>query len=696
MNLLLRLRHLPRDARDTLFLLGVIAWIVLPQIDHLPVWCSGATGLVLIWRGWIALKGKSLPSRWWLLLLLVLASGATYYSHRTLMGRDAGVTFIVVLLALKTLEMRARRDAFVVFFLGFFALLSNFFFSQSLLTAAAMVIGLLGLLTALVNQHMPVGRPPLLLAARTAGWMALLGAPIMVVLFVLFPRVAPLWGMPGDAMGGRSGLSNNMQVGNIASLALDSSVAMRLRFEGEAPAQRDLYFRGPVLTTFDGREWRPLRSTLSSRMQLDSNLQVSGAPVRYELTLEGNNFPWLPLLDATVDAPALPGYNATMRSDLQWATDRPIGELVRFKVQSYTRFRHGPVKIEPGLTDSVALPAGFNPRTQQLALDLRSDPRYSQADPATLIRAVMEMLRTGGYRYTLDPGIFGSHTADEFWFDRKEGFCEHIASSFVLLMRALHIPARVVTGYQGGELNPLDGFWTVRQSDAHAWAEVWLQDQGWVRVDPTSAVAPARTGSLQRLLPPRSAIAQALSNISPGFEINLRALWEATNNRWNQWVLNYSQARQLNLLRNVGFSSPSWEDLSTLLIGVIVGVSLLGAAWIQWERMRQDPWLRLLHGARRNLQKAGWVVSPESPPRQLAAALQAHASNSDRGDSNAPDFASKAELEQIQDWLLRLEAWRYARSTASASEARAAMGTLRRQFRQIHWPPYPNPQRQNT
>ena len=300
MNLLYRLKHLPRDTRDTLFLLVVIGWIVLPQIEHLPLWCSGMTGLVLLWRGWIALKGKSLPSRWWLLPLLLLAAGATFYSHRTLMGRDAGVTFIVVLLALKTLEMRARRDAFVVFFLGFFALLSNFFFSQSLLTAMAMVLGLLGLLTALVNQHMPVGRPPLLLAARTAGWMALLGAPIMVVLFVLFPRVAPLWGMPGDAMGGRSGLSGSMQVGTIASLALDSSVAMRLRFEGPAPAQRAMYFRGPVLTNFDGREWKTLRSPLATRMPLASSLQVSGSPIRYELTLEGNNHPWLPLLDATL------------------------------------------------------------------------------------------------------------------------------------------------------------------------------------------------------------------------------------------------------------------------------------------------------------------------------------------------------------------------------------------------------------
>ncbi len=678
MNLLHRLKHLPRDARDTLFVLAVIAWIILPQTEHLPLWCSAMTALVLLWRGWLAIQGKALPSRWWLLLLLLLACGATFYSHQTLLGRDAGVTFVVVLLALKTLEMRARRDAFVVFFLGFFALLSNFFFSQSLLTALAMVIGLLGLLTALVNQHMPVGRPPLLLAARTAGWMALLGAPLMVLLFVLFPRVAPLWGLPGDAMGGRTGLAGSMRVGTIANLALDSSVAMRIRFEGAVPPQRELYFRGPVLTTFDGSEWKPLRSAFPARMQLAGNLQVSGSPIRYEVTLEGNNHSWLPLLDATPERPDLKDYSVNMQPDLQWTSARPIGELVRFKAQAYTHFRHGPLKEELGLQDQVDLPAGFNPRTLQLALDLRRDPRYAGAEAPALVNAVLDKLRTGGYRYTLDPGVYGSHTADEFWFDRKEGFCEHIASSFVLLMRALDVPARVVTGYQGGELNPVDGFWTVRQSDAHAWAEVWMAGQGWVRVDPTSAVAPARTGSVQRLMPVRSVIAQALGAMSPGFELNLRAYWEAGNNRWNQWVLNYSQARQLTLLRSLGFTAPGWEDLSLVLIGSIVALSLLGAAWTQWDRRRRDPWLRLLHAAAARLQQAGLPVAAHTPPRQMAQALQ------DRAAGAAAAHA--IELARIQDWLLRLEAWRYAPAVASPAHARRALGTLQREYRQLHWP----------
>ena len=238
--MLTSLRKLPRDTRDTLFLLGVIAWVLLPQVAHLPLWCSAGAGAVLLWRGWLALQVRPLPGKWWLLGLLTVMIAATFATHGTLLGRDAGVTMLVVLLTLKTLELRARRDAFVVFFLGFFCMLSNFFYSQSLLTAFSMLLGLLGLLTALVNAHLPVGRPPLAQAAKTAGWMALLGAPIMIVLFLLFPRLAPLWGVPGDAMTGRSGLSASMEVGNIAQLALDNSVAMRIKFEGEALPQRDL------------------------------------------------------------------------------------------------------------------------------------------------------------------------------------------------------------------------------------------------------------------------------------------------------------------------------------------------------------------------------------------------------------------------------------------------------------------------
>lgn len=663
--MLQRLQALPRETRDTLFLLAVIAWTVAPQAANLPLWCSGMTAAMLAWRARIAWKGLPLPSRWWLFGLLVIATAATLFTHRTLFGRDAGVTFIIMLLALKTLEMRARRDAFVIFFLGFFALLSNFFFSQSLLTAASMLVALLGLLTALVNSHMPVGRPPLAQSARTAAWMALLGAPIMAILFMLFPRIAPLWGVPSDAMAGRSGLSNSMKVGNIASLALDNSVALRIKFEGNAaPPQSTLYFRGPVLSSFDGREWKPLRSQLPSLMQLAPDLEVQGKPFSYQVTMEASYKPWVLVLDATPEAPKLFGYNATMDADLHWTADRPIGDLVRYNVTSYAQFQHGPRQRTVGLQDYVDLPQGFNPRTRQLAEQIKG--AHPEANTRQLVDLVLKKLATEDYGYTLEPGVYGTHTADEFWFDRKVGFCEHIASAFVLLMRAMNVPARVVTGYQGGDINGLDGYWTVRQSDAHAWAEVWMAQQGWVRVDPTASVAPGRIGTYQPLEAPANVFQQAMVTVSPALAGGLRAAWEAVNNRWNQWVLNYSQTRQLDMLRNLGFESPSWEDLGYVLAALVVLAGTGGAIWTQLEQRRIDPWLRLLHAARRKLETAGIALPATTPPRQMAAAL--------------PEDEVWTALRQ---WLLKLEAWRYQADSAATP---ATLRSLQQEFRRLRWP----------
>ncbi len=663
--MLMRLRQLPRDSRDTLFLLLVTAWIMLPQVGHLPLWCSVLAAGLMLWRGWLALTARALPPRWWLLALLILTVTATFYTYRTLLGREAGVTLIVVLLALKMLELRAKRDAFVVFFLGFFTLLTNFFHSQSLLTAAAMLLGLLGLLTALVNAHMPVGKPPLLQAARMAGSMALLGAPIMLVLFLLFPRLAPLWGLPSDAMSGRSGLSGSMQVGTIAQLALDDSIALRIRFDGAAPGTSDLYLRGPVLSSFDGREWRSLRSRLPLRLRLPAELQVRGAPVSYEVTLEPNSQPWLLVLDAAPEKPQASGLAARQTAELQWLSDRPVTDLLRYRAQSYIDFRHGPLQYAVGLQDYLDLPDGFNPRTRALGEQLR---REANGDGTALVAAALERLRRGGYRYTLEPGVFGVHSADEFWFDRKQGFCEHIAASFVILLRAAGVPARVVTGYQGGERNALDGYFVVRQSDAHAWAEVWLAGRGWVRVDPTGAVAPGRIGALQRLQAPRGAIAGALlGTLSPDLTLRLRAAWDAANNGWNQWVLNYTQSRQLNLLRSIGFDAPGWEDLTYLLLGIVVLSSLLGAAWTRWERSRQDPWLRLLARAALRLQKAGVTLAPNSTPRAVATQLAA------QRDANDPRVAA------LLDWLLRLEAQRYA----APPQRGGSLATLQAEFKQL-------------
>ena len=619
----LRWQHLPRDTRDTLFLLFVIGWTVLPHAGHLPAWCSLLTLVVLLWRAQLALGGAALPGRWVLVAVLLLATGLTFWSHRTLLGKEPGVTMAVVLMALKTLELRARRDAFVVFFLGFFIVLTHFLYSQSLAVAAAMLVSVWGLLTALVLAHMPVGQPSLRQASRLAARTALLGAPIMVLLFVLFPRIGPLWGVPQDGVA-KTGLSNSMRMGSVAEIAQDDAVVMRLRFDaGEPPAPGAQYFRGPVLSRFDGVEWLPGPPEPQSAAPGPDGLRARGAPVRYEMTLEPLRLTNLPLLEATAVAPAIEGFDVTATPDLQWFASRPVLERLRFRAESYPQFSHGPTVPTRQLRAALALPAGANPRTLEWAAALRRDPRYASADARALAGVLLRRIRTEGYSYTIAPGEYGRDAVDEFWLDRREGFCEHFAAAFVVVMRALGVPARVVTGFQGIDPLPVDGFWVVRQNAAHAWAEYWQPGEGWVRADPTAAVAPERIDRGRRLAPPQGMVAGAIANVSPELLARLRDGWEAINNRWNQWVLNYARGQQLDVLKKLGFASPSWQDLALLLIGALSTLALAGAAWAWWDRHHTDPWQRQMARLRRTLRALGLPSGAHEPPRGLAQRVRA-------------------------------------------------------------------------
>ena len=664
MTLHARLEALPRDTRDTLFLLAVVAWVIAPHASHLPWWTLALALGLLAWRAQLAWRARALPGRWVMGALLLLAVGASWLTHRSLLGRDPGVTLIVLLLALKTLEMRARRDALVVFFLAFFTLLSHFFYSQSLPIAAAQLLALLGLLTAVVNAHLPVGRPPLRQSLRIAARLMLWGAPVMLVLFLLFPRMAPLWGVPDDGLAGRSGLSPDMTIGEIARLALDDSVALRVRFDtpqGEPPTRSALYFRGPVLSEFDGRQWREAWDSGPP-----AQLQVRGAALSYEVTLEPHRRRWLLTLDAAAAPPELPGQRVRMTAQLQWLSQQPVTDVLRYRAQSHVDFQQGPLQRSPQLAAYTALPPGSDPRTMALAAQMRAQ---IGPDPGALVEAALARLRTGGYRYTLEPGTIAADTADDFWFDSRQGFCEHIASAFVVLMRALGIPARIVTGFQGGERNPVDGYWTVRNSDAHAWAEVWLADQGWVRVDPTAAVAPARTSAFQRLAAPRGALGQAMDSvIAPGLVQRLRSAWEAMNSGWNQWVLNYTQGRQADLLRWLG--TPHWQTLAQWL-GALAALAALAIGTRLWRARGApaDGWQRLWRQAQARLQRAGLALPAHAPPRTMAALASA------QWGSDAAALAA---------WLLRLEHLRYA--PPGAANAAAQLSALRRDFKTLTWP----------
>jgi transglutaminase-like putative cysteine protease len=639
-----RAAHLPRETRDTLFLLAVIGWTIAPHLLRLPAWSGALVLALLAWRARLALGGGALPNRWVVTALLLLATGLTFWGERTLLGKEAGITLLVVLMSLKTLELRARRDALVVFFLGFFLVLTHFLYSQSLATGLWLLVAVWGLLSALVLAHMPVGRPPLARAGAVAARAALLGLPVMAVMFVLFPRIGPLWGLPQDAAG-RTGLSGSLRLGGVASVAEDDSIALRVRFFDAVPPQHQLYFRGPVLSNFDGREWTRLAPSVAVAQRPRLELELRGAPVRYEITAEPSRLPLLPMLEMTPDldtaAPHIEGWLLTLRPDAQWQVDRPLTERVRVQASAWLDHRHGPREAVPGLRDLVRLPPGGNPRTLQWVAQFRQRPGLVGADARTLATAVLGQIRTGGYTYTLEPGPYEGDAIDEFWLDRKLGFCEHFAAAFVVVMRALDVPARLVTGYQGADAEPQDGYWIVRQRNAHAWAEYWQAGSGWVRVDPTAAVAPERVQRGRSLRPPPGLMAEAMSSIDPALALRLRDAWESVNNRWNQWVLNYSRGQQFDLMRRLGFEAPNWQDLASVLIGLLCSASLAGAGWAWWDRRRRDPWQALQQRVQARLHALGVTVLPHHAPRTRAERVRAAL-----GDRGEPLAALLDELDR--------------------------------------------------
>lgn len=582
-------RPMSRDKADMLMLLTACALVLAPHAMHLPGWASAAAAFLLFWRGWITFRGERMPPRWLLLPIAAGAMTAVYFTHKTFIGRDAGVTMLVLLLAFKLLEMNARRDLFVVIFLAFFLMLTALFYSQSIGTALLLSAALIAMLTAQLSYQYTNSAPPF----RTRLWLGtrifLLAVPLTLVLFYLFPRVqGPLWGMPGEGGSARTGMSETMAPGNISRVALSDDVAFRAKFVDAPPDKPQRYWRASVLGNYDGRTWSPLR--LPYHRVEPTILQRNGNPIRYQVTMEPTSQHWLFALEAPAAAPALRDNAALISSDMQLRSAKPITERLRYDVSSHTDFRLQPQATRIGLQDWLELPPGFNPLTHQFAGQLRSHTD----DPAAMIDMVLAYFREQNFRYTLEAPLLGRNAVDDFLFGTRAGFCEHYSSAFVVLMRVLDIPARVVTGYQGGAMNPVDGFMTVRQSDAHAWAEVWLAGRGWVRVDPTAAVAPDRIERNLESVLPRRAFGGLLSFESgPGSLLSqlkgIQQHWDAVTNGWNQWVMNYTPNKQKSFLRSLGFDNADWRTMAILLL--VCGGVALGAVTLPLllHRQKRDP-----------------------------------------------------------------------------------------------------------
>ena len=403
--------RLPRDTRDSFFLLGVISAVIVPHAGHLPWWSSALTAIVLGWRGLLAWRQRPLPSRWWLAAVIVIYTGLTWLTFRTVIGREAGITLLVMLMALKTMELRARRDAFVVFFLGFFLVLTQFLYSQSLLMAVWSLVSLWGLLAAVVLAQMPSGVPSIAIAARRAAGTTALGLPVMVLLFVLFPRVAPLWGVPTEAIG-RTGLSNQLEFGAMNEIANDESIAMRLKFEGPPPPPDQRYFRGPVLTRFDGKTWRaPDPRASQSWLRGRDELATAGTALRYEMTMEPLRIPVLPLLEMSPGGVGselrLTDLVVTRGNELQWVSPRPITERLRLNTSAHPSWRAGERRNRLQLALDLDLPADGNPRTRAWAQELAAQPRFANLATGpraeALATALLEHVRAQDFTYTLTP-----------------------------------------------------------------------------------------------------------------------------------------------------------------------------------------------------------------------------------------------------------------------------------------------------
>ena len=595
---------------STPWLLAATLLAIAPHALHQPLWLSALAALTAASAGFLWWQRRPLPPAWLRTLGLVLVVGGILREYGSLFGRDPGVGLLLALATLKLLELRQRRDALAVICLGYFLLLTHYFHAQDLLTGLWLLLTLWVNTTALVRLGSE-GSPLAVPAPRLAGRLILQGLPLMLVLYLLFPRLeGPLWHQPEEGQKARTGLSDTLSPGSISALAEDNSIAFRVRFDGPLPLPRQLYWRGPVMEHFDGQRWRPSQAPAAP-----PRLQALSPPLPYEMTLEAHQQRWLLALDAATVLPP----DSRFAPALSALAAQPLQRRQRLNFSSVLDYRFNIEEAAPVLQRNLALPGSQNPRARALGQGWRE----SIADPAGRVEAARRHLATKGFAYTLSPPALGADPVDQFLFDTRLGFCEHYASAFVFLMRAAGVPARVVTGYQGGELNPLDAYLVVRQSNAHAWTEVWLAGTGWQRIDPTALVAPARLDS-GVASGPAAGPAGGPATLSGDWLRGLRWRWEAMNNMWNQYVLGYDPLLQRTLLARAGLADADWRSLG-LLLGAGCGLllALLAVLLLYRRPPRPDPLLQQWQIILRALRRRGIDAADWEAPLALAARVQA-------------------------------------------------------------------------
>ncbi|MBU2568505.1 MAG: DUF3488 and transglutaminase-like domain-containing protein [Gammaproteobacteria bacterium] len=552
-----------------LFLLISVGLIALPHIYHIPASIFGFFVLLLTWRFIGIWKPSCLPGKLLLFLLTVGGLVLLYSQHQGLFGRDAGTRLFMTALALKLLEIRQERDLYLIVFLAFIVAASQFLYEQSIAMAGYILFVccvLLGTLVAINSR-----RQNTLNALKTSAVILAQALPLAIVLFVFFPRVeAPRWMLFEDKSRAKTGLSDSMEPGSISDLGFSDELVFRVRFQGPIPPNAQRYWRGPVFSVTDGKRWTAAkRYTYTAAAEPD----FSEPAYRYTLLLEPQNNNWVFALEMAGDFPP----QLHMNSEYLLTRSGNPDKRAEYPFTSYPSYRTGELSGHK-LRTNTQLPG---PASQKITSLIKRLGGFDTR-PEQFVDRVLQHFNRENFSYTLTPPLMEDNPIETFLFETRSGFCSHYAAAFTYLMRVANIPARVVTGYHGGVLNPVGNFLEIRQADAHAWTEVWLENRGWVRVDPTAAVAPERIE--QNVNIEQQIASRNISFFSADSELarqldwlkQARQLWSSVDYNWQRWVINYHSANQTQFLASLGI-----ESLKQMLYW-LVGLGALFTSILSW------------------------------------------------------------------------------------------------------------------
>jgi protein-glutamine gamma-glutamyltransferase len=600
--------RIPR--RPLLWLAAALLFTLPPMVGTLASWVPLLFLIALAAKFWMEPKGYRLRSLVWKLALVALILSLLFSSYGSLRGIEPGVSLIVMLTAVKILEAHTAREFHIMVMVAWILCLCGFFLSQNLAIALCLLIAFTLLLVALIQFH----RGPssaFWLPVRTAGKLLAQAAPLIILLFLFFPRVSTgIRFQIAPQRGASAGFSDRLSPGSVSSLANSSEVAFRAEFpDGKIPPLGAMYWRGVVMSHGEGLEWEALKAP--AVLPRASQGSPRGEAIRQWITIEAHDAHWMFALDWPVNSPS----GATLAPGNYLWSSQPIRKPRRYEVTSYPEIPNN--QLHSGERERpLQLPASISPAARALAQSWMGE----KAEPRVIVNRALEFFRTQGFLYSLSPGEYGKNDLDEFLFHRRLGFCEHYAASFATLMRLAGIPTRVVTGYLGGEYNEIGNFFLVRQADAHAWCEVWFPDRGWERVDPTAVVAPDRVNLGFNSFLERRAAAGQLDNTQGVFARKLarwpifaraRLGWQTLSYAWDTRVLSFDGDEQGSFFASVGIAGhgPLFFIVGTL--AVAIALLALYAGWTHWRTRPCGNRVKIIY--ERFCRKAARLGAPRNP-----------------------------------------------------------------------------------